>query len=184
MTNEPAPEPDAPIPDEKDWTWVLDRPCPECGFEATELARTDIAPLIRTQAQAWQTMLASDADLHTRPSPRSWSRLELACHVRDVYALYDYRLGLMLDEDDPLYPNWDQDETAIEQRYHEQDPAAVGPALVAAASHLADRFAGLTEAQWTRPGRRSDGASFTVDSFARYLVHDPQHHLWDAAGCP
>ena len=22
-------------PDTKDWTWVLDRPCPECGFEAS-----------------------------------------------------------------------------------------------------------------------------------------------------
>ena len=21
-------------PDTKDWTWVLERPCPECGFEA------------------------------------------------------------------------------------------------------------------------------------------------------
>ena len=20
-------------PDTKDWTWVLDRPCPECGFD-------------------------------------------------------------------------------------------------------------------------------------------------------
>jgi hypothetical protein len=21
------------IPDTKDWTWVLDRPCPECGLD-------------------------------------------------------------------------------------------------------------------------------------------------------
>jgi hypothetical protein len=21
-------------PDEKDWTWTLDRSCPDCGFEA------------------------------------------------------------------------------------------------------------------------------------------------------
>ena len=26
---------------------------------------------------------------------------------------------------------------------------------------------------------RSDGAAFTIDSFSRYLVHDPVHHVWD-----
>jgi len=32
------------------------------------------------------------------------------------------------------------------------------------------------------PGRRSDGAVFTVASFARYMVHDPVHHLYDVTG--
>jgi hypothetical protein len=30
--------------------------------------------------------------------------------------------------------------------------------------------------------RRGDGARFTVESFARYLVHDPVHHLFDVTG--
>jgi hypothetical protein len=30
--------------------------------------------------------------------------------------------------------------------------------------------------------RRSDGARFTVASFARYMVHDPIHHLYDVTG--
>ena len=25
------------VPDDKDWTWVLERPCPECGFDASAL---------------------------------------------------------------------------------------------------------------------------------------------------
>ncbi len=33
--------------------------------------------------------------------------------------------------------------------------------------------------QWARTGVRSDGAEFTVDSFARYFIHDPIHHLDD-----
>ncbi|NDG11232.1 MAG: hypothetical protein EB111_05220 [Actinobacteria bacterium] len=28
-------------------------------------------------------------------------------------------------------------------------------------------------------GFRSDGSAFTVESIARYLMHDPVHHLWD-----
>ena len=31
-------------------------------------------------------------------------------------------------------------------------------------------------------GSRSDGAHFSVDSFARYLIHDPVHHLHDVGG--
>jgi hypothetical protein len=31
---------------------------------------------------------------------------------------------MMLEQDDPLFPNWDQDETAVRERYGDQDPAA------------------------------------------------------------
>jgi hypothetical protein len=88
----------------------------------------------------------------------------------------------MLSQDDPLYENWDQDETALAQRYAEQDPAEVAPQLLAAAGTLADRFDGLRAEQWLRPGRRSDGASFTVETFGRYFIHDPVHHLFDVTG--
>jgi hypothetical protein len=30
-----------------------------------------------------------------------------------------------------------------------------------------------------RTGDRSDGSSFTVESFARYFLHDPVHHVAD-----
>jgi hypothetical protein len=32
---------------------------------------------------------------------------------------------------------------------------------------------------WSRTGTRSDGAHFTVESFARDMVHDPIHDLHD-----
>jgi hypothetical protein len=108
-----------------------------------------------------------------------WSPVEYACHVRDVCVLYLDRLELMLAEDDPLYANWDQDATAVEQHYGEQDPSVVSTQLSAAAHALADRFDGLDAAQWQRSGRRSDGAAFTVDSFARYFLHDVVHHVRD-----
>ncbi len=50
------------------------------------------------------------------------------------------------------------------------------------AETVADRFAALTDDQWQRPGRRSDGAAFTVDSFSRYFLHDVVHHLHDMRG--
>ena len=32
---------------------------------------------------------------------------------------------------------------------------------------------------WHRMGLRSDGAEFTIETFAQYVIHDPMHHLWD-----
>jgi hypothetical protein len=40
----------------------------------------------------------------------------------------------------------------------------------------------VTGDQWERTGRRSDGARFTVETFARYFIHDPVHHLYDVTG--
>jgi hypothetical protein len=168
-------------PDTKDWTWVLERTCPECGFDSAGIAREDVAGLIRKNAAGWQAVLQQPA-LAERPADDRWSKLEYACHVRDVFRLYDYRLHLMLDQDDPNYPNWDQDLTAVAERYDEQDPAKVARELQAAAEQVASSFERVHGDQWQRTGNRSDGARFTVESFARYFIHDPIHHLHDVDG--
>ena len=168
------------IPDTKDWTWVLRRPCPECAFDTQGFAAEAVPGMILANAAAWPPVLAGDA--RTRPEPSKWSPLEYACHVRDVFRLFDQRLELMLSQDDPQFPNWDQDETAVADRYGEQDPAEVAAALRRAAFAIAGRFETVTGDQWRRTGGRSDGARFTVDTFARYLVHDPVHHLDDVTG--
>jgi len=165
-------------PDTKDWTWVLDRPCPECGLDTRDVAPEEVAALLRANAAGWPEVLRRP-EVGRRPDPATWSPLEYACHVRDVFRIYDQRLRLMLTEHDPLFPNWDQDATAVQERYSEQDPAAVATELLAAGEKLALRFAGVHDEQWERPGRRSDGARFSIETFSRYLLHDPVHHLHD-----
>ena len=165
-------------PDTKDWTWVLRERCPECGFEASSFAREDIGAMVRRNAARWQDVLRTP-DVRVRPNSSTWSPLEYACHVRDVFRLYDERLTLMLTRFDPLYPNWNQDETAVADGYGEQDPGLVAKELAAAAEEVAANFDRLSTDDWRRTGRRSDGASFTVESFARYFAHDWVHHLWD-----
>jgi hypothetical protein len=173
------------VPDDKDWTWVLERPCPECGFDASTFDPARVAPSVRANAAAWAEVLTGPVgELRRRPRDDRWAALEYACHVRDVFRLYDTRLHLMLDEDDPLYPNWDQDATAVEEDYLGQDPARVSTELRDAAAALAGSFEAVAGPQWDRRGRRSDGASFTVATFGRYMIHDPVHHLYDVTGNP
>jgi len=168
-------------PDTKDWTWVLERPCPECGFDAPGLTRERVPDAIRDNATLWEVVLGTD-DAAVRPAPHLWSPLEYACHVRDVYRRYDERLALMLTTDDPNFADWDQDATAVADRYGEQDPATVADELATAAESLAAAFAAVSGDQWERTGQRSDGARFTVATFARYFAHDPLHHLYDVTG--
>jgi len=175
-------QPTSIAPDTKDWTWVLARPCPECGLDTRAIRPAEVPDLLRANASAWRDVLATHPDPRRRPRPDMWSPLEYACHVRDVCRLYDQRLHLMLTEDDPAYPNWDQDRTAVTDDYAGQDPATVATDLVAAAEVLAASLAAVSGAAWERTGTRSDGAHFTVATFARYFIHDPIHHLWDVTG--
>jgi hypothetical protein len=171
------------VADDKNWTWVLEKPCSECGFGAGSIDVRQMGPLVRANANAWPDLLAQ-ADARKRPvdadgSDAQWSALEYGCHVRDVFRIYDERLRLMLETDRAEFADWDQGVTAVADRYDEQDPAIVASELVAAGESSAQRWHSVRDDQWNRPGYRSDGAEFTVESLARYLLHDPVHHLND-----
>jgi hypothetical protein len=170
-------------PDTKDWTWVLDRPCEDCGFDPAAVSAAELPDLLHENTRGWYAVLA-DADHAVRPAPHVWSRLEYACHVRDVHRIFAERVRLMLDEDDPEFENWDQDEAALEGDYGVQDPAAVGTDLVENAALAAAVYASVAQDQWDRVGRRSNGSRFTVETIGRYHLHDVVHHLWDVSVTP
>ena len=163
--------PDTITPDTKDWTWVLERPCPECGFEAAAHDVTDLPDLLEATASSWSQVLGRD-DATDRPRPEVWSALEYGCHVRDVHVLFAERVRLMLAEDVPTFANWDQDVTAVERHYGSQDPATVAAELLEAARAVAMLYATVTDATRGRRGLRSNGDEFTVETLGRYHLHD------------
>jgi len=177
MTQNPA-APDAPEPDDKDWTWVLDRSCSECGYDSASIARESVAARLLDATPRWQSTLARK-DATDRPAPQTWSVLEYGCHVRDVHRMFGERARLILTENDPEFANWDQDETALLQEYWKARPAEVAPEIVEAAVAAARNFTGLSARQWSRTGRRSNGSTFTMETLALYYLHDVEHHLHD-----
>ena len=166
------------VPDTKDWTWVLERPCAECGFDPAAQGIGDLPVLLRGTARTWSDVLARPT-ARERPAPGVWSDLEYGCHVRDVHRLFAQRLRLMLDEDVPTFADWDQDATALESDYPSQDPATVAVELVGAADAVADLYAGVTDDTSGRRGVRSNGSEFTVETLGGYHLHDVVHHLHD-----
>ncbi len=171
--------PETITPEDKDWTWVIDSGCPDCGFAPGPA--TGVAAALRATIPRWATVLAR-ADAAVRPAPQVWSPLEYACHVRDVCRIFGVRATLMLTQTDPSFANWDQDATAVAERYWEQDPADVSAEYAMEAERTAEIFERVPADAWGRRGFRSNGSEFTVATLAVYFLHDIAHHLHDVAG--
>lgn len=166
-------------PDDKDWTWVVERACPDCGFDPEAESYDDLPALVRERSASWAAILARP-DAVRRPDDATWSPLEYAAHVRDVCAVFRGRLESMLDAEDPPFENWDQDAAAVTGRYGELDPGEVAAELAVAGRVAADAFGAVSPQERGRTGRRGDGARFTVETLARYFAHEHVHHVWDA----
>ena len=64
------------IPDTKDWTWVLQRPCPECGFDTQGFPAEAVPGMIMANAATWQAALDGTTDARAqrnRASGPRWS---------------------------------------------------------------------------------------------------------------
>ncbi len=172
------------MPDTKDWTWVLERPCPQCGFDAATVDPTDVAALLRANAASFRSALKRGDIVQERPpvppgqAPK-WSAIEYGSHVRDVYRMAAERITAMIKKDGPTFVDWDQDRTAVADDYRSADADRVSYELAVDAGKVADLLDKVRGEQWHRTGTRSDGATFTIASFALYILHDVSHHLWD-----
>ena len=159
-------------------------PCPECGFDpaATADVAAEIDALGRKFAAPLTRYLPGEdgpALLRTRPEPGTWSPLEYACHVRDVLRLFEERTRLMVAEPGVRFTPWDHEAAVTDDAYDAEDPAVVADELVAATSAYAATLRALDPSEWAASGERADGAVFTVDSLARYGLHEAKHHQLD-----
>ena len=160
MTTDPTTA-DPAAPDDKDWTWVLERPCPDCGFDAARGA----GPEGRRTGPGRRELAAGAGRRRMsrrRPAPQVWSVPEYGATAGTCTRSSVGGSNLMLQQDDPQFPNWDQDVTALEKRYWEDDPAVVAVELALRRAAAADGFDAVTGRQWARTGRRSNGSVFTV----------------------
>ena len=168
-------------PDTKDWTWVLERPCPECGYDASTVAAADLPHEIRANASVWLALMG-DPDVTVRPEPER----VVAAGVRLPRPRRAPGLPRADDRDA------DRGRAAVRQLGpgHHGRRAALRPA--GARDRRADAggrrrtpWATSTPrsraSDWDRKGIRSDGSVFTIASLGRYHLHDVVHHLHDVA---
>jgi hypothetical protein len=159
--------------------------CDECGFEYESLAPADAPAAIAAFARRYRAPLTrflpgedGDALLRQRPDASTWSALEYAAHIRDVFARYDGWIQRCLEEDVPVLLGAPPEELLVEGRYNEDDTAAVAAAVATNAERLAATVAAVPEEGWHRTGRRRD-EELTVLFMTRRVVHEGGHHLLD-----
>lgn len=159
--------------------------CEECGFDYESVPPDELAGRVRAFARRYRAPLTrflpgedGYALVRTRPDPDTWSALEYAAHVRDVFAWYDERISNSLVAERPEYEGPDPDEAADAGRYNEDDPAAVAEALAANAERLAATLDSVGDDGWPRVHLRR-GEERTVLFTARRAVHEGGHHLLD-----
>ncbi|MFJ3956598.1 DinB family protein [Arthrobacter sp. NPDC090010] len=168
-------------PDVKDWTWVTERPCPECAFDPRGVGPADVAAAVLEHPSRWDAVLRRE-DCAVRPSEAVWSPLEYAAHVRDVLELFRERLHLMVLKDGAAFDNWDQDSTAVAKEYRSESPRRVTHQIAEEAVLTARAFREVPPETLEHRGLRSNGSSFTVTTLGSYFLHDLVHHLHDVTG--
>ncbi|HET7304042.1 MAG TPA: DinB family protein [Segeticoccus sp.] len=183
MSDELPRDPGPATADSSDWTWVLTRPCPDCGFDASRLRPPEVPGILRDAEPRFGAVLERP-DVRERPSAGTWSPLEYCCHVRDVCTVMTGRLEQILAGGGALvrFADWDQDEAERARQYWRAEPEQVGPQLAARLDRAADRYAVPTGGQWAWPALRSNGSRFTAETLAQYFLHEVTHHLWDVRG--
>jgi carbonic anhydrase/acetyltransferase-like protein (isoleucine patch superfamily)/uncharacterized damage-inducible protein DinB len=111
------------------------------------------------------------------PGPQRWSAVEVLCHLRDCdrEALLP-RLGRLLEEERPEFPDMDMTGYAESRRYRDTAPAQALEEWRAARRAALARLAPLGRAEWTRSGVHSVRGPYSIAELVRYFAnHDLGH---------
>ena len=162
--------------------------CQECGFDYDAIDIAEAPELLRRFGRRFRAPLTrflpgedGATVVRARPLEGTWSALEYACHVRDVFEVQRARLLLALEQDTPEFEPMGRDERAVTDRYNEQDPAEVAGQVAANADALADTVAGLDGIQLARTAIYAypERQERTLEWVVRHTVHEGEHHLLD-----
>ncbi|MGO1403012.1 MAG: DinB family protein [Flaviflexus sp.] len=173
---------DTPKPaqtDTTDWTFVIDKGCPECGYAPHD--PRDTAERLRAMPERWEKVL-NRKDATERPGEDVWSPVEYARHCLDLLRVLNRRVTSMLNEENPQLEDFDGEAEAVNERFWEADPERVSTDIADAVREVAATYDRIGEGEWGRTGVRSDGKLFTILGMSRYLLHDLEHHLVDVRG--
>ena len=160
--------------------------CPECGLDYDTISPADAKVAIASMPRRYRGALAAaiedeseDGLIRRRPDPQTWSGLEYAAHVADLYELFTSVITRMNQQDHPTISDfWDSDERAAAERYNEQDPAAVLDRLDAAATSLVRALDRVDSGSWGRTATFAWGER-DILTMTRNAVHEGSHHLRD-----
>lgn len=118
---------------------------------------------------------ATGAELDARPAPGKWSAREIAHHLADSEMTSAIRLRLLLAQDRPQIPGYDQDEFARRLHYDRPIEASID-AFKAARRTTGEILERMSEAEWKREGTHSEQGRYTAERWLEiYAAHAHSH---------
>jgi DNA-binding HxlR family transcriptional regulator len=158
-----------------------DHECPTCQMSYAATTLNAALACVRSYPARYRQALDSLADqvLRQRPEPRTWSVLEYACHVRDVYDVYHTRLTRTMTGERPVLEPMRNEQRAARDDYNQQDPRHVLDVLAEQAARFVALAQAVTPAQYTLTATRLPGEERTLLWLVRQAAHEGLHHLHD-----
>jgi hypothetical protein len=171
------------------WQWARAQTdqCPQCGRQPGAMERDSLGDALLESAAAWREFLATADDVYLRtiPGPGVFSPMQYGAHVRDIQRVYGDRILLMLEEESPVFPQFNPEEGEW-SAFNDLSVAELADGIDVQAQRLAGILDQLQPKDWARTMIRDGGSDgvyeFTVAGLASYAVHESQHHLQDADG--
>src|SRR5262245_1351508 len=153
---------------------------------------TFVASFERIVADAATQLLAiDDAAAGVRPAPGKWSPKEIVGHLIDSAVNNQARFVCAQQQDDLVFPGYDQDAWVRVQRYNERPWTAVVEAWRVYNAQIAAIMRGTPEGEALRPRARHNLGDIafqtppevaTLDFLMRDYVAHLQHHLRQILG--
>jgi hypothetical protein len=162
--------------------------CSECGFVYEDLPGPEIAGVVRQAARQIRERLGAvlgEANgvprLRTRPDSTTWSALEYAAHVRDVFMTQHGTLYHVLVVDSPELSPMHREERVELGGYNEEDPATTAAEVTMTADIFARLARRLSPEQWARKCVYVNPEPLERELIwvARHTAHEVSHHLGD-----
>jgi catechol 2,3-dioxygenase-like lactoylglutathione lyase family enzyme len=182
VREEHVPVDGAPGTSDESWLTIVESlTCAGCGLTPSDGPTGVVGGRIVDESQRWTFLLDADpTKLRARPTPETWSALEYAVHVRDALAVFDERVQRMTVELGPELGWWDHEAAIANGNVDELDVRTVVEDLVRNAFELRTTLQRVTGTAWYRTGTRRGRESFTIETMARFALHEVVHHRVDA----
>ena len=133
---------------------------------------------LQNSAEMIRALLAgiSQEDAQIRPTPESWSILEVVCHLYDLER-EDFRehLDFILHRQDEEYHVIDPQAWIMERRYNEQDLRAMQEKFFEERQKSLEWLNGLANADWDITYSSQYGSVTAGEMFSCWVAHDNLH---------
>jgi hypothetical protein len=137
--------------------------------------------MLRSTPERLKTALAgvSRKVLGWRPAPGKWSIHEIVCHMRDAERLgYLHRYGVILQQENPTFPDVDGDLLAQERQYRRMNLREVLRDWRAARKECLGLLKKVKADQWARVGTHETLGSMSLESILqRQAIGNDEAHL-------